>query len=198
MPNRNGKSRTKPARRGRKPSEPGPSTVSYKGPIGAPRNDQYVTMCLTVTPLQITTDASGASNGFVSTSAVTSTTDWGTLSPQWGEVRLLGMRVDFRPAVPDSSQQQPVGFLAEVHSNSWSTPSAPSSVANVPGKQFISLGKSWSKTWRMQSIDEAAFSPTNAAYPNFGGVTWASQFGPASTVIGYYVVVMELQFRSQN
>lgn len=169
----------------------------YRGSVGRTRNDQYVTMSLTVTPTQVASDATGKCNIFVSTSGLSSVTDWGTLSPNWGEFRVLAMRVDYRPIQPDFAINTPVGFLAEVHSNSFSTPSAPSSLANVPGRSMVSLGRAWSKTWRMSGADEAGFSVTSAAPPSYGGITSATDFGAASTVFGYYTVQFEVQFRSQ-
>lgn len=190
--------RRRAPRRARRSSGSSPATVMYRGPIQPPVGDQVVTMHLSVTPLQVTTGATGISNGFVSTSVLTSATDWGTVSPNYGEVRILGMRVEYLPIIPESGSSAPVGFLAAPHANSFSTPSAPSSVANIPGRRYVSLGDPWVMEWRMSSIDEAGFQPTNAAYPNYGGVTWATDFGPASTTLGYYTVALLVQFRSQS
>lgn len=195
MPRRNGNSR----RRARKTPQAAASVGAtvYRGPlrsIGA--DDQTMVISLTATPLQVAANAAGDILGKVDTAAVTLAIDWGTISPNWSEYRILGFAVDYIPLVPESSGNGAVGFVADIHSSGLITPVATSSLANVPGRTYANIGKRWRKEWRMSGSDESGFLPTSSTQ-NYGGVAWAFTFAAASQIFGYYTVLWKVQFRSQ-
>lgn len=194
---RNGNARRNTRSKALQPTEVPSSAVSYRGPIGGPRPDQYVTINFTITPVQLISDASGDIAGTITTTAVTSAIDWGTLSPNWGEYRVLGFKVQYLPSAPEASSAYPIGFVASVHQDSWSAPGSSASLANMPSKKFVNFGKPWSAMWRMSSVDEAGFIRTNTATNN-GGVAWYGDFGPVTTVLGAYTVTYTVQFRAQS
>lgn len=153
-------------------------------------------LTLTTTPIQVAANAAGDVLGKVDTAAVTVSIDWGTISPNWSEYRVLGLAVEYMPLIPDSSGNGAVGFCADVHSSGLITPVAPSSLANVPGRTYANIGKRWRKEWRMSGPDESIFLPTSSTQ-NHGGIAWAFSFAAASQVFGYYTVLWKIQFRSQ-
>lgn len=194
---RNGKTSKRSRAKALQPSEAPASAVSYRGPIGGPRPDQYVTINFSLAPVQVITDATGDVAGTVTATAVSSCIDWGTLSPNWGEYRVLGFKLEFLPSAPEAATAYPIGFVASVHQDSWSAPGSSASLANMPSKKFVNFGKRWSSTWRMSSIDEAGFIRTNTATNN-GGIAWYGDFGPTTTVLGAYTVTYTVQFRAQS
>lgn len=173
-----------------------PGATSYSGPIRSLSSESYHTVTLSVTPLQVSTGATGVTTGFVTGADVTTATDWGVVASLWAEYRILGFRTEYVPSVPEGAGVSAIGYVAAVHKDSLALPAGAGDLVNVPGRKYVNFGKRWQCEWRMGVAEEADFILTSST-TNKGGNAFYGQFGPASTVLGYYTTTFLIQFRTQ-
>lgn len=179
-------------------SQPSATSSVYTGPLRrSPRAEpSMTTVTIVIVQSSISTSAGGTLSNYLTTSNVTTATDWASFASAYYEYRVLGMRVEYVPRSPGATSSFCNGFIGSVHSTSAGVPVAASEVANLDDAKFRSFAYPWSHEWRMNGIDESGFLSTGSG-STFGGIVYYAPNGPATAIQGDIVVYYRVQFRSQ-
>lgn len=180
----------------------------YTGPINLPGNISGTrsTLVNVYNTFQITSNASGIVNDSIGTAGVVGALDWGAVSTNWQEYRVLAMELDFMPAnrySKSTTQTSVLGGCIE-RTNSVTAITSWANIVTHGSFRFLSLETPWTEresilpmVWKANGPEEMQFVNTSAANATVYMKLWADGL-TASTVYGRYRVTYLVEFRSDK